>query len=376
MTQENGNCTYNGTEPFEGDTCDDRMINPNLFINISLVELNEEFPSLKWQRFFEFAFNDSEISVSHALIHSKEYFASLVDLLARHPSRTVLNYLGWSIIAKYMPYLGQQFKHLSTEFQQKILITDTDINEVSNGFKYYQSRWKQCVYIACESLKIPSIDLYLREHPENLTEMSKRIVALIEEMKKTFLQILDSQKWIHSEGIKAVFRERVGSINSNIGVPEYIRNKTYLCSVYGTLKINASLDLISNVFKINKHETIIDAKKINKPINSGGEWVFQPLDANAFYDFTSNDISECDWPSGNCSFLTFYICRLSLVMPVGIIRKPLSPPNIPKYSSQLTIASERATLVGNTLMSPSSFSKVPATALLGNCHRSRDCSLD
>lgn len=275
--------------------------------------MEEEFPSLKWTRFFEFALHEANVTMKHALIHSHEYFRSLISILEGHSRRTVMNYLGWSIIAKYMPYLGQQFKHLSSEFQQKILITDTDVNEVSNGFKYYQSRWKQCVYIACESLKIPSITLYLREHKQSIARMTARIIELIEEMKRSFLRIIDSQKWIHPESIRQILRRRVSKINSNIGVPEHIRNESLVRAMYDDLNVNASLELISNIFKINRHETILDAKKLNAKVVAGSEWLFQPLDANAFYDFTSNDISKLTLTFSSlwwCTFMfnnTFYL---------------------------------------------------------------------
>ena len=276
--------------------------------------MERELPNIKWRQFFDIVLQEANVTTTHAFIHSKEYFRSLIDILENHSPRTVINYLGWSIIAKYMPYLGQQFKHLSSEFQQKILITDTDVSEASSSFKYYQSRWKQCVYIACEGLKIPSISLYLREHNKhNLTQSTNRIIKLIEELKTSFVQIIDLQDWIGSEQMKEMLKKRVSKITKNIGVPEYIRNQTLVKSMYEDLRINASKELISNIFKINKHETILDVKKLKS--TSGAEWLFQPLDANAFYDFTSNDI----------------------IIPIGIMRNPLVHPNIPKWANDPVI---------------------------------------
>lgn len=254
--------------------------------------MDREFSYVKWKQYFQFALHEANITVTHALIHSKDYFRSLIDILQSSSNRTVMNYLGWSIVAKYMPYLGQQLRHLSSEFQQRILVSDTDVSESNSGFKYYNSRWKQCVYIACEGLKIPSITLYLQEHKQNLSEISERIRELIDEMKKSFLNVIDSQIWIESITIKQILKQRISQISSNIGVPQYIRNQTLVKELYSDLNIDPNKELISNIFKINKHETIQDVKKLKSKVNSGGEWLFQPLDANAFYDFTLNDICK------------------------------------------------------------------------------------
>lgn len=290
-------------------------------MNISTSQLATDFTLFRWPTFFRLALEEpANVSLSHVLIHSHEYLRSLIDLLTlknnggRYRRQTVVNYLCWSVVAKYMPYLGGTFRHLSSEFQAKassVLATPTGSAEsapqssaaesdasggggASANFKYYNSRWKQCVYIACESLKVPAISLYLGKHgQEGLARLAVRIRKLIEEMKSTFASIIDRQPWIRSSAVKRALKGRVGAITANIGVQEHLRNSSNVGRMYERLEVSEEGQLISNIFAIARHETVLEAKKLlSAEVAPGGEWLFQPLDANAFYDFTLNDISE------------------------------------------------------------------------------------
>ncbi|KAJ6219977.1 hypothetical protein RDWZM_005789 [Blomia tropicalis] len=332
---ENSNCSMstsnNGTETYDSELCDDRDVETNHFIRLSFDQMEEEFPRIKWKEFFKFALKDANVSATYVLTQTKEYFHSLMAIMERANDRTLINYMGWSIIAKYMPYMGSQFKHLSSELQQKILIMDGD-NEVTNRFKYYQSRWKQCVYIACESLKIPSNVLYLDGHQTNLTNTVEDIIKLIEEMKMIFVQIIDTQSWIESDDIKRILKDRIRSIKSNIGVQEYIKNHTLIESMYESLDVQSDKELITNMFNINKHETILQVKKLNSEAKFDGDILFQPLEANAFYDFSTNSISTLSMERNvyNLPIEFYFILLHHIVMPIGIMRSPLVYHNIPK----------------------------------------------
>lgn len=340
------------------------QLNPALFLNVSVDELEADFnDSFSWSAFFRHALQEpANVTLTDALIHSHEYLRSLVDLLASskysdnsssssnsnsnssnreddlfsaffkeppkrrqrsYSRRTINNYLGWATVAKYMPYLGAAFRHLSADFQAKSVAvpvvtasgsstseTQANTNDSGggdssgggggggnpSGFKFYNSRWKQCVYIACESLKVPAISLYISRHrpPDQLERLGERIGDLIERMKRAFLAVIDRQPWLGRwPAVRAALKRRVASISANIGVPEQLRNGSHVEALYRRLEVNASAELISNVFAIARHESVLEARKLLEAVVSpGGEWLFQPLDANAFYDFTSNDISK------------------------------------------------------------------------------------
>lgn len=270
----------------------DRYSMANMFVNVSIDQMNELFPEIKWTKYFEHAFGEANVTVDHALIHSKEYFAMLIVLINSTSTRTLNNYFGWSIVAKYLPYLGPQFKHMSSEFQQKILVTDVDVNDNgSNGFKFYQTQWQQCVYVACDGLKIPSIMLYLQNKKDYLQQNAKNIGQLIEMMKTAFVGIIEKQTWIESDQIKNILLKRVKEISSNVGLPSFIYNTSIVHSMYSDLNIDEQRELIDNIFLINKHESVLSVQKLNQATNPDQEWLFNLLEVNAFYDSGVNNIS-------------------------------------------------------------------------------------
>lgn len=259
---------------------------------MTVEEMQKEFPSFDWKVFFEHISSEANVTITNALIHSKEYFRSLLNLLETHSSETINNYLGWTIIIKYLPYLADEFRRLSSEFQDKVLVTEIDGGESNTGFKYYQSKWKQCVFIACDGLKIPAISLYFKHQKQNIEIMSHKLDKLISEIKQSFLAIIDQQTWIESNEVKSILKKRIKSIKSKLGVPEHILNQTLISQMYSELEIDPGMELITNIFKINRHEVILEVRKLNQQINSSDDWIFQPLDANAFYDSMVNHISK------------------------------------------------------------------------------------
>ena len=153
--------------------CEDKQINPSLFINITLEEMNKQFPELDWRRMFGIILNDTKVDLRYVLIHSREYFRLLIRVFSLYDDTIIQNYLGWSIAVKYMPYLGPPFKHLMSEFNQKNPVLDPEMNDSGNSFKYFHAKWKQCVSIVCESLKIPSISLYLKKNGKRIEDLKK-----------------------------------------------------------------------------------------------------------------------------------------------------------------------------------------------------------
>ena len=321
MSIDNSNCTDNENE---FDTSCDRLYGQSIFSNVSLEEMEKEFHAFKWKTFLGYIFKESNITATHALIHSKEYFHSLLNLIESHSSQTVDNYLGWCLMVKYMPFLGQHFRHLSSEFQEKISADDSVEN---NGFKYYQSKWKQCVYISCESLKIPAITLYFRKQQQNIQKLSDKIQFLLEEMKSSLKNIIDKQMWIETTGVKEILKDRVETITSKVGIPEHVLNRTNIIEMYSPLDIDLQANLIENMFKINRHETILTVQKLKYKTDNVEDWLFQPLETNAYYDSSVNHISEYQTIFFDKSMMSLIFYA---VIPVGIMREPLVHLNIPK----------------------------------------------
>lgn len=286
---ESTNCTVDPSLE-ELEECFNQMT----YLNISLDNLATEIPEIRLDLFFQKTFDELGIQkTTGMLFHSREFYQNLAALLAETDERVVLNYLGWSILAKYVPYLGQPFRTLSVEYQQKAIIIDLEQPDTpAVSLKFYNAQWKQCVFIACDSLKVPAISAYLEKRRPLFERRRRRIRELIERMKTMFLKIIDQQRWIRPKQIREIFKRRVQSMTSNVGVPEFMFNRSSIEAMYADLVVDENEELVKNIGRINRHETKLEMRKIDKHSKRNSDWLFQPLDANAFYDFTSNDMSK------------------------------------------------------------------------------------
>src|SRR5699024_610488 len=119
--------------------------------------------------------------------------------------------------------------------------------------------------------------LYLKYQNKDFQKLKEQIIKLIDDMKQVFSEIIQQQEWIKSNDAADILSNRVMDIRSNVGVPDYVLNRSLIEAMYSQLNVDPDRELISNMFKINRHETLIDLQKLNKPIRPNSEWLFQPL---------------------------------------------------------------------------------------------------
>jgi len=263
----------------------------NMFVNITIDELDVKYGSIKWKKMFEQIFKTANVETNEILIFSKDYISELVKLVDKYSPKTIDNYLCWTLIARYMPYLGPQFRRLFSDFRAKVPDLSVETGDPNGSSRIFLSRWKECVHVASEGLELPAIVLYLKYKSQTLNLISKKINDLIDEIKEAFDIIVDSQDWLTTDTIKQSCKTRANAIESKIGVPKFLRNTTQIDLLYEELNIDFDDVLISNVFKMAKHEVVLEVKKINQIADPDADWVFQPLIANAFYDPSTNNIS-------------------------------------------------------------------------------------
>ncbi len=264
----------------------------NMFFNITIDQMELEYGSIKWKKLFNLIFEVANVETSQILIYSKDYISELMKLVDKYSLKTIDNYLCWTLIARYMPYLGPQFRRLFSDFRTKVPDLSVETGDPNGSSRIFLSRWKECVHVASEGLDIPAIVLYLQYKSQSLNSISDKINTLIKEIKDAFNIIIDSQEWLTSENVKENSKTRVNNIESKIGVPKFLYNTTEVDKLYSDLSIDSEDVLISNIFKMAKHEVLLEVKKINQTANRDADWIFQPLIANAFYDPSTNDISQ------------------------------------------------------------------------------------
>lgn len=282
------------------------------FTNFSIEQLTNELqPGINWTKLFNKIFDEANVTHSNVLIYSKQYLLQLNQLLNSYPRRTVDNYLCWTLIARYLPYLGPQFRKLFAEFRSRVPdISSGDPPEQPTGHsKAFISRWKECVHLASDGLEIPAILLFLKHKHDYLNQIELKINQLIDQIKAAFNHIIDAQNWINSTELKQNCKQRINDIQTKIGVPKFLRDKNSINDLYKNLNLNLNDVFISNVFKMFRHQVLLEIKKLNQKVDHDFDWIFQPTIANAFYEPSSNN----------------------MIIPTGILKYPLVSLDRPRY---------------------------------------------
>ena len=264
----------------------------NMFFKLTIEQMENSFKSIKWKKLFGFLFEASQVETNEIMINSKDYLTQLMKLIDSYSETTIDNYLCWSFIARYLPYLGPHFRRLFSEFRTKVPEMSSESSDPNTSSRIFLSRWKECVHVVSENLDVPAVTLYLDHKSQALEKVISKINEIIDQMKVAFSHIIDSQQWLDSQEVKDNFKERVNTIQSKIGVPKMLFNRTQVDNLYTNLDINSDDILIANIFKVAKHQVLIDLKKLNREADPEEEWIIQPLIANAYYDPTKNNISE------------------------------------------------------------------------------------
>ena len=286
------NATYNEDDVNSSE----EIIRRSPSLHISVEELDEEYNFLDWNKIFEYLNESTGVYIDEILIDSKEYLNEMKSLFGRHSKETIDNYFCWGTLARFLPYLGSNFRRLYLDFRREI----PDLTEGGNSgnpesgiARMFLSRWKECVHLTCEGMKTPSSLLYLHHHRDVMINMNNTVTEMVHSIKDALRTLMKEQSWLAtSREIEQYLMDRVTSIGAKVGFPKFLFNDTDAEISYGTLNIEASDIFVSNIIKIAQNEMRMDLKKLNETLDADRDWLIQPLVSNAYFDPSNNYISE------------------------------------------------------------------------------------
>ena len=285
-------------------------------VRISIDELQQDFAFIDWSKLMTLFSEVSGFEITELLLDSKEYLDEMMGLFSRHRPRTIDNFFCWSSIARFMPYLGPQFRRLYTDFRREVPDLSSPGSEPkTESGRVFLSRWKECVHLTCEGLKLPTSLLYLQHKHEYLDTSNHTITTMIQNIKKAFHKIVDQQSWLPNEQTKQLLKERADKIGSKIGFPSFLRDPQEADKYYSSLRIEPADVFVSNIIKIARNEMVMELRKLNETVDPDKEWLIQPLIANAYFD-AANDY---------------------IILPAGILRFPLVSNRRPKFLDYSTL---------------------------------------
>ena len=242
----------------------------NLYHMMTLAELEQQAPLVKWSKFLKAQNVDDPGKVNVA---EPKFLAQMSDAVEKLPMPTLKAYLRFHVLIAAAPYLSLNVQQASFDFYSKYL----------RGVPQMPARWKKCVReedrFLGEALGQEFVRLAFSPESKAATI---RMTDQIEAAMGAEIEHLD---WM-SDATKKQALDKLHAIRNKIGYPEKWRD-------YTTLTI-APDDYFGNVVRAMTFEDKRDWAKVGKPLDRA-EWGMTPPTVNAYFDPQMNDIN---FPAG------------------------------------------------------------------------------
>ncbi|XP_011876235.1 PREDICTED: endothelin-converting enzyme 1-like [Vollenhovia emeryi] len=253
----------------------DKIYNP-----LTIKELQQAYDAqrpkkskINWLQYIQKLFAPEKITIKSSeklIVQAYKYLTSLVPLLERTPSRTIINYMQWNLIRTLLPYterteeiavqLAAQFKNESPEL----------------------ARWKSCLQKDA-NLHTAISQEYAKRHvqldnKEDISDMVTDIANVVREQ-------ITASTWM-DEPTKKVSLEKLQTMKKQLLIPDWFNNEA-IDKYYDGLTITSEyLKSVLNVFKFQLKQVL---GKLRKPVDKN-EWLMEPTEVNAYYNPPSNEI--------------------------------------------------------------------------------------
>lgn len=228
-------------------------------------------PDVPWDRFLTGA---GVPQVTELNVTNPAFFKGLSALLAATDLPTIKAYLRWQLLNATPGYvLPARFNAENFDFYGRQL----------RGQPRPRERWKQCVDATDEALGEALGQVYVAQQ---FSASSKAgTLAMVHDIESAMDRDIDAVDWM-SAPTKLKAKEKLHGVANKIGYPDRWRDYSSLTIVRG--------DAFGNAERAVEFENRRQLAKIGKPVDRS-EWDMSPPTANAYYDFSMNNIN---FPAG------------------------------------------------------------------------------
>ncbi|XP_068742310.1 endothelin-converting enzyme 1-like [Montipora capricornis] len=209
------------------------------------------------------------------LAYPASYYTRLVDLLenkTKTDPKTVVNYIIWTLINRFMRVLPQDYRDAYSDFVFTVQGNQT------------RERWIACISGMQDLFGMPLGLLFV---DAAFDEGSKAAVTKMTRlMKQEFIKNLDSLEWMSYE-TKAKAKEKALAIQEDIGYPDYIKNSKELASHFTSLTVGDTL--FDNFVSSLTFYADFSHGSLKKPVDKD-QWFLGPSQVNGYYSPRQNRI--------------------------------------------------------------------------------------
>ena len=197
-----------------------------------------------------------------------DYFKRFDKWYAQTPLEDIKNLLKAYTISEAAPYLSDDFRKASWEFNGKTM----------TGAKEMKPRWKSAVAMVENHMGEVIGKVYVEKHFP--PEAKDRMIKLIDNLKSALSERINALEWMSAE-TKEKAQEKLGTFTVKVGYPDKWED-------YSKIQVVDS-SLYDYIRSINKFETDKNIADLNKPVDKD-KWFMTPQTVNAYYNPTTNEI--------------------------------------------------------------------------------------
>ncbi|XP_024224399.1 membrane metallo-endopeptidase-like 1 [Bombus impatiens] len=214
--------------------------------------------------------NEANIHVNSSepiLVYNPKFLHQLATLLGNTSQRTIVNYVQWNMVKKFMLYTTQEMRNIRLA--------------KSDNFTDTTPRWKTCV----NDLEMKTAISYMfvkRYMPDNVIH---EVTKVVKNMKEELRNHLEQTHWLPSS-IKLDMLQKTNNYGIEIGYPEWYKNDDAVTRYYDGLSIGS--DYFQNILNVLKKKS--QKLGILREVVKKSHWVDYPTSYNAYYNPETNTI--------------------------------------------------------------------------------------
>jgi endothelin-converting enzyme len=262
--------------------------------NMTIEQLSSMFPNtLDWTHVFKRSFSlvDNEVTTNEeVVVRTTSYFQNLSKVLARTHNDTMLNYVMWHLVNRYIPFLSQDFLQVYHKFTQTVYGSgERDRNET-------------CLAIVQRAMPIALARPYTEFVLPGGTK--EAVSDMISKVKQAFKERVNDSDWLE-DSTKVKCDKKVDAITQKVAYPQLIYHDSYVNRLYNNYSVNYGdllVDMVSIVFEIGAQ----NLRRLHTNVDKT-EWDIAPTAVNAYYNPSFNQFTflegilappffRADWP--------------------------------------------------------------------------------
>ncbi|XP_068973518.1 neprilysin-like [Bombus flavifrons] len=214
--------------------------------------------------------NEANIHINSSepiLVYNPEFLHQLATLLGNTSQRTLVNYVQWNMMKKFMLYTTQEMRNIKLA--------------TSDNFTDTTPRWKTCLH----DLEMKTAISYMFVKRYMPDDVIHEVMKVVKNMKEELRKHLEQTHWLPSS-IKLDMLQKIDDYGIEIGYPEWYKNDDAVTRYYDGLSIGSDyFQNILNALKKKSQKLGILRQAVKK-----SHWVDYPTTYNAYHYPETNTI--------------------------------------------------------------------------------------